>query len=134
MDVAVDARSNSTALGPGNGKLVNTQILSGDLIVISCNPEDVWKLAVEAEGALPSNANGLDNHFTQVTNNQNFRTGSMVGSFNDGKTFFPVGTLVEVKALEGETPSLTLWCADSDSINNSGTIVAQVTTYRQASI
>jgi hypothetical protein len=134
MDVAVDAKRNSTALGTGNGSLVDIDLSFGDLIVINCNPEDTWRLARGAEDPLSINANGFNDRSITTQSEQVFRSGAMVGSFDNGNSFFPVGTLVQIKVLEGEPASLTLWCADSDNQNNQGTITAQVTTYSQKSI
>ena len=129
MDISVNVRANSTSLAPGNGSPVDIDFNFGDLIVINCNPEDTWKLAIGGEDPLKTNANGLQGHTIITPNGQVFRAGTMVGSFDNGNSFFPVGTLVKVKALEGEPPSLTLWCADSDNENNQGVITADVTTY-----
>ena len=124
MDVSVDAYGNSTSGGVG-AKVRGLHIISGDVLLITCNPENTWGLSHEGQ-SLKSNANGLKDHYTQL-GDQNFRTGAMLGSFNRGKTYFSVGVFTTIKVLEGgETPELELFCADSDKENNGGTITANV--------
>lgn len=124
MEVTVSAKENSTA--KGTGKLVDVNLKSGEIIIIAANKEDVW--GVNDDKAKVTNANGYNSSVTVKGSNQEFRLGSIVGSFNDGKTFFPVGLFTQISVLEGgDAPKLKLYCADSDYENNSGEIRTLIT-------
>ena len=123
MEIVVDALQNST--GNGIGAIASPSNLKpGDTITITCDPSDTWNLLYD-RNEFQVNANGLD-LFTSI-GSQLFKAGAMVGSFNDGTTFFPVGTSCSIKVLEGgEMPALKLYCADNTFTNNVGAIIAIV--------
>ena len=125
MEIAVEAKANSTT--GGTGKLVeNLGLQHGDILTILCDFEEKWHLS--DDGGFESNANGSQTIRTSIGQaNQTFATGSMVGSFNNGGSYFPIGTFTQVTVVEGgETPELKLYCVDSDNHNNSGFIRAIV--------
>ena len=128
MIVTVKAKENSTGRTPITGALAGTYT-PGALVRVRCSLTDEWEVA-EGEG-YEANANGVKTHFT-TRGNQIFQSGSMVGSWDGGKTFFPVGTqldMIVLAAIPGNPnlAELTLYCWDSDFENNSGTIKADVT-------
>ncbi|MBL4605090.1 MAG: hypothetical protein JKY02_05365 [Flavobacteriaceae bacterium] len=126
MEIAIDANENS-ATG-GTGKVVqHLNLQSKDIITIFCDREDQWDLFY-GESGFATNANGIDNHTITIGDTgQVFRSGSLVGSLDDGKTFFSVGTFTQITVLEGgPNPTLKLYCADSDKDNNAGFIKARI--------
>jgi hypothetical protein len=123
MEYSVQAFDNSVT--GGTGKVAGTY-KRGDLLIITCNPQDTWKLSPD----LACNADGLDNHEHQKNppNGIVINTGTMVGSLDKGNSFFPVGTLCELSITTDNT-ELQLFCWDSDKDNNSGAISAFVQSY-----
>jgi len=61
-------------------------------------------------------------------NGFSFLYGSLVGSLDDGKTFFPVGTRLEMTILGSGQLSLFYW--DSNNQDNSGSVTATVVVYK----
>ncbi|WP_430412686.1 hypothetical protein [Kordia sp.] len=121
MEVAVEAKQNSTT--GGTGKLVeNLGLQQGDLLTITCDFQDQWNLS--QDGGFSTNANGISTHPIAIgTANQTFSAGAMVGSFNNGQSFFSVGLFTQITVTEsGDSPELRLYCVDSDKDNNSGFI------------
>ncbi|RBW58254.1 hypothetical protein DS884_10380 [Tenacibaculum sp. E3R01] len=121
MEVPVEAKGNS-ATG-GVGKLVDLEIKAGDILLFRSDKEDQWSI-LEGNNSYSINANGLGNHLVNIGEaNQSFLAGALVGSFDDGKTFFSIGLFSQLTVLVGgNNPSLKLYCADSDKDNNSGFI------------
>lgn len=98
----------------------------GSVATISCNPNDEWEIS--AGGIHECNADGVEGA-PFIFKEQSYRAGAMVGSFDGGNTFFPVGVNTEVRVLSPGTrdnAELTLYCWDSDWANNSGNIAATV--------
>lgn len=80
------------------------------------------------------NANGLSNPFGGnyglfTQSGFSFFYGSLVGSLDGGKTFFPVGTRMEMSILIPEG-RLTLYYWDSNKADNSGSVIATVAVYK----
>ncbi len=119
MEYSVQANENYIGT-TGEGKEAGTYN-RGNLVVITCNPEDVWYLYPN-EG-LRSNANGLDNRPYEI-NGLTINAGTMVGSLDNGNSFFPVGTICQL-SITSDNTQLKLYCWDSDQ-NNSGAISAYV--------
>ncbi len=125
MEVAVEANANSTAGGTGK-PVPNLGLQYGDLLTIICDNEDQWSLA--QDGGFNTNANGRKNAPVAAGEAQQiFPAGAMLGSFDNGRSFFAVGLFTQITILEGgENPELKLYCADSDKNNNSGFIRAVI--------
>lgn len=122
MEYSVQAKENSVTGGVGKDAGTYSR---GSLVIITSNPEDIWRLAENQ--TLPSNANGLDGH-PYNRNGMIINAGTMVGSLDDGASFFPVGTLCQLSITSDDT-NLKLYCWDSDKDNNSGAISAYVQSY-----
>ena len=124
----VKAKENSVSRGV---PLQTGIILSkGEVLTISVSPDDTWSAGADNR---TSNANGLGNPlggdyglFTK--NGFSFLFGSLVGSLDDGKTFFPVGTRLELTILSPGRLSLFYW--DSNNQDNSGSVTATVAIYK----
>jgi hypothetical protein len=123
----VKAKENSVSGGMGYNTGVNVQ--PGQLLVISVDPKDIW-----SAGAMDrtSNANGLGNPLggkfgLYTRGSQSFLYGSLVGSFDDGKSFFGVGTCLTMTVLTTGTLKLYYW--DSNSNDNTGQVRALVAIY-----
>lgn len=123
MEYSVQAKENSVSGGIGKDAGTYSR---GSFVVISCNPQDIWFLA-ENQG-LPCNANGLDNH-PYDRNGMIINGGTIVGSIDNGMSFFPVGTLCQL-SITADNTQLKLYCWDSDKDNNSGAISAYVQAYQ----
>lgn len=125
----VKAKENSVSGGaPLNTGIVVTK---GELLTISVSPDDKWSAgAADRE----SNANGLSNPFGGnyglfTHNGFSFFYGSLVGSIDGGKTFFAVGTRMEMSILIQEG-RLTLYYWDVNNGDNSGSVIATVAVYK----
>ena len=125
----VKAKENSVSGGaPLNTGIVVTK---GELLTISVSPDDKWSAgAADRE----SNANGLSNPFGGnyglfAHNGFSFFYGSLVGSIDGGKTFFAVGTRMEMSILIQEG-RLTLYYWDVNQGDNSGSVIATVAVYK----
>ncbi len=102
----------------------------GQLLTISVAPNDTWSAGADNR---TSNANGLGNPLggnfgTFTKNGSTFLYGSLVGSMDGGRTFFPVGTRLEMTILGPGKLSLFYW--DINNADNSGSILATVTLYK----
>jgi len=120
----VKAKENSLT----GGKPLNTgiEVNPGDLIVLTCSPSQIWSAG--AGDGRKSNANGLTNRDPFVKNGFGFLFGSLVGSFDGGKTFFGVGTNLTMTILTKGTLSLVYW--DSNNGDNSGEINVTVQVFQ----
>lgn len=123
----VKAKDNSVS----GGVPMNTGISlnPGQLLTISVSPDDTWSAGAANR---TSNANGLGNPLggnfgTFTKDNFVFLYGSLVGSFDGGKTFFAVGTRLEMTILAPGRLSLFYW--DINNQDNSGEITATVAVY-----
>jgi len=124
----VKAKENSVS--GGTPLVTGITVTKGQLLTISVPPDDKWSAgAADRE----SNANGLSNPFggnfgVFTHNGFSFFYGSLVGSLDGGKTFFAVGTRMEMSIL---MPSgrLTLYYWDVNKDDNSGSVTATVALY-----
>jgi len=126
MGVLVEVKANENSTTGGTGKEVTGITLSpGDLISIFCDFSDKWKIYDDRE-EYHVNANGKISTIT-LSNGQVFSAGALVGSFDNGATYFSVGLFTQVVVLQSlPNPVLKLYCADSDKDNNSGSIFAHI--------
>ncbi|AXG71960.1 hypothetical protein KORDIASMS9_04218 [Kordia sp. SMS9] len=123
--VEVKANENSTTGGVG-AEVGAVSLKAGDVISIFCEFNNRWKLLDQQEEFI-TNANGIGSHPITLPNGQTFPAGSLLGSFDNGTTFFAVGLFTQISVLEGiPNPILKLYCADIDKDNNSGSIFAHI--------
>lgn len=115
----VDPNVNSVTGGTG---LVVGAFQAGQLLRVYADPNDLW--AMHPNG-LESNADGIDGEdHTDLGSGFTGLLGSMVGSWDDGASYFEIGTYEEFTAPGNAT--LTLWCFDADTGNNQDSITASV--------
>jgi hypothetical protein len=124
MEHIVQANENSKS--GGTGKNVGT-FNRGDLVIITCDPQDMWNVSNGASGA-NCNALGLKDH-NQKIGIQSFTIGSLVGSIDDGKSYFQVGTLLQMTITQ-QTAAIKLYCWDTNNDDNSGGISLNVMGYK----
>lgn len=124
----VEAKANSSTGGtPLN---TNIKVGPGDLIVVTCSPSDSWSAGRENR---TSNANGLGNPLGgnfgfHNQSGYSFLYGSLIGTFDNGKTFFGVGTNLTMTVLTKGILSFVYW--DSNNGDNSGSINVTVQVYK----
>ena len=123
----VKAKENSVS--GGVPLVTGISVKPGELLTISVSPDDTWSAGADNR---TSNANGLGNplggNFGLFTKNgSSFLYGSLVGSLDEGKTFFPVGTRLEMTILGPGRLTLFYW--DINNQDNSGDVTATVTLY-----
>ncbi len=123
----VHAKENSVS-GSGRPKETNITLSRGDTLVITVPPTQRWN----AGSNLWSNANGLDNSHLHTIRGFTCLAGSLVGSLDNGRTFFFVGTRLELPILL-TTGTLSLYYWDTDSDNNSGFVTATVVVTKASS-
>ena len=126
MEISIEANANSTTGGTGK-RVSGLSLKQGDILSIFCKRDDTWQFS-SVGGEFIVNANGNNNYAVNIgETQQQFPAAALVGSFDDGKTFFSVGLSTQITILEGgENPKLMLYCADSDRDNNSGSVTAFV--------
>ena len=125
----VKAKENSVS--GGTPLVTGITVTKGELLTINVSPDDKWSAGA---GDRESNANGLSNPFggnfgLSTHNGFSFFYGSLVGSIDNGKTFFAVGTRMEMSILIPEG-RLTLYYWDVNNGDNSGSVIATVAVYR----
>lgn len=125
----VKARENSVS--GGVPLATGITLAKGDLLTVSVSAGDKWSAGVSSR---ESNANGLSNPFGGdfgffTHNGFSFLFGSLVGSLDNGKTFFAVGTRLEMTIL-CPPGKLTLHYWDSNQGDNSGSVIATVALYK----
>jgi hypothetical protein len=123
----VQAKANSVS--GGTALVTNINVKPGQLLTISADPCDTWSAGVEKR---VSNANGLSNPFGSnfglfTKGSFAFLYGSLVGSLDGGKTYFPIGTRMEMTILAPGALSLYYW--DVNNADNSDSVVATVAVY-----
>lgn len=129
----VKAKENSVS---GGVPLITGITLSkGEILTVSVSPDDKWSAGAANR---ESNANGLSNPFGGdfgffVHNNFSFLYGSLVGSLDDGKTFFAIGTRLEMTIL-CPTGRLLLYYWDINKDDNTGSVIATVARYKGPTI
>jgi hypothetical protein len=124
----VKAKENSVS--GGVPLQTGISLSKGELLTVSVSPDDQWGAGVHSR---TSNANGLNNPFGGdfglfTKHGFSFLFGSLVGSLDDGKTFFPVGTKLELTILAPGRLSFFYW--DSNNEDNSGSVTATVAVYK----
>ena len=124
----VKAKENS--ISGGVPLVTGITVSKGQLLTISVAPDDKWSAgAADRE----SNANGLSNPFggnygVFTKGPFSFFYGSLVGSLDDGKTFFAVGTRLEMSILF-PTGRLLLYYWDSNNVDNTDSVTPTVACY-----
>lgn len=123
----VKAKDNSVS--GGNPLITGISVKPGQLLTISADACDTWSAGADKR---TSNANGLGNPFGAdfglfTKGPFSFLFGSLVGSLDGGKTFFAVGTRMEMTILAPGRLALYYW--DSNNADNSGSVVADVDVY-----
>ena len=128
----VKAKENSVSSGVALA--TGIQLSKGDLLTVNVSPDDTWRFAT-GNWDSTSNANGLGNPLGSdcglfTKNGFSFIIGSLVGSLDDGKTFFPIGTRLEMTILGAG--QLSLFCWDCNNYDNDGSVIATVAVYKRA--
>jgi hypothetical protein len=124
----VKAKENSVS--GGSPMVTGVTVSKGQLLTISVAPDDKWSAgAADRE----SNANGLGNPFggdfgVFTKGPFSFFYGSLVGSLDEGRTFFAVGTRMEMSILIPKG-RLLLYYWDVNNADNSGEVTATVAVY-----
>lgn len=123
----VKAKENSVSGGVPMDTGISVK--PGQLLTISVPPDDTWSAGAANR---TSNANGLGNplggNFGLFTKgNFAFLFGSLVGSLDGGKTFFGVGTRLEMTILAPGKLWLYYW--DVNNQDNTDSITATVVVY-----
>lgn len=129
----VKAKENSVS--GGTGLITGITLSKGEILTVSVPADDKWRAGV---GERESNANGLSNPFGadfgfHTHKGFSFLFGSLVGSLDDGKTFFAIGTRLEMTIL-CPTGRLLLYYWDSNNQDNTGSITATVARYKGPTI
>ena len=128
--VKVNAKINSISGGQPANTGVN--VTKGDLLVISVDANQKWSAGTASN--LTSNANGLNNPIGGNLplfrrGDFAFLYGSLIGSIDGGKTFFPVGTNLTMPILT-KRGSLQLYYWDINKADNKGSVKVIINTYR----
>ncbi|MFB2919569.1 hypothetical protein [Aerosakkonema funiforme] len=122
----INTRINSST----QGTPLNTgiELEPGDVLKVNVDPKDLWNMAwMDRNGDV--NANGINKNnaypFGYIAkDNFDFRLGSLIGTLDEGKTYFSVGTHLEMTVLSKGTLSFVFW--DVDKLNNRGFVRAFV--------
>ena len=112
--------SGSSVTG-GSGVFVGN-FTSGQVINFSADPADTWAMHPD-DVTLVSNADGTD-LLPLTIGDLASGVGLLVGSWDDGVTYFSIGLSKQVTV--PVDAALTLWCWDSDNANNVGSIITSV--------
>ncbi len=135
--VTIDAKNNSSTAA----QFIDTgiEVAIGYLLIINVDPQQTWtpyasypQSTVDANGisVLTKKIDGIYKEEpgarSQEVNFQ-FPFGSLVGTVDGGRTYFPVGTHLEMTLLyQVTTPKLTLLFWGGDKNTNSGSITVNV--------
>lgn len=124
----VKAKENSVS--GGAPMVTGITVTKGQLLTIGVPADDTWSAGADNR---ESNANGLSNplggNFGVFTKGSfSFFYGALVGSLDEGKTFFAVGTRMEMSILF-PAGKLLLYYWDSNITDNTGSITANVEVY-----
>ncbi|WP_392533087.1 DUF4114 domain-containing protein [Nostoc sp. C117] len=125
-----------------NGKMAtethlntNIQLKPEDVLIVDVHPKDLWSIYSENR-VWDINANGVAESDNKTrygnglpTKNFNFTYGSLVGTLDDGKTYFPVGTHLKLTVLNPGTLKFVHW--DSDYTSNNGSVRAFLNVIRK---
>jgi hypothetical protein len=129
----VDSQANSVTQTVPSLLKTGLCLQPGDLITVDVHPLDFWFVHNELRFNLTANGRRSDGAFNadyiQLDKfGHSFLFGSLVGTLDGGKTFFPVGTHLQMTALN--TGHLSLACWDWDAAPNKGVIRAYVKVVR----
>ncbi|HEX6898091.1 MAG TPA: hypothetical protein VF789_00185 [Thermoanaerobaculia bacterium] len=124
-----DVKAKENSVSGGAPLQTNISVKPGQLLTITASPDDRWSAG---GGNRTSNANGLGNPLggnfgTFKKGDFEFLYGSLVGSLDGGKTFFGVGTRLEMTILAPGKLSLYYW--DLNNQDNSELVRATVAVY-----
>jgi hypothetical protein len=112
---------------PGPGLDTNIKVSWGQLLIIAAGRSDTWTID-SSSPIFSSTANGLVGVVVPLPLGEfTFPHGALIGSLDMGKTFFAIGTHMEMTVLRPGT--LRLYCWDSGFFNNDGSIKVDVNVY-----
>jgi hypothetical protein len=122
-------RAKENSITGGTPLDTDIRVNPGDLLVITASPADTWRAGPDDR---TSNANGLGNplggaYGLYASGSHRFLFGSLVGTFDDGQTYFGVGTYLAMTILTEGVLKLVYWDGFSD--DNSGSVRATVQLY-----
>jgi len=117
---------------PGAGLNTKIEVTRYQLLVITASKSDRWSINSTGGPAFSATANGVSNGVLPfdvfVTLGEfTFPLGALVGSLDMGKTFFAIGTQMEMTVLRPGTLRLYFW--DNDFANNGGSVRVDVKVY-----
>ena len=126
-DFKVQANANS--LTGGTPLSTGIKLKPGNLLVVTASPSDTWSAGRDNR---TGNANGLGNtlggSFGYYSNGaQSFLYGSLVGTLDDGKTYFGVGTYLAMTILTDGELKFVYW--DLNNADNKDFVTATVQVY-----
>jgi hypothetical protein len=134
---AVHANANSVASTdkiPEPLLETGIQLKPGDLLIVDAPPKDLWGLT----GGFFVNANAIKledgSRYPYLADYKShpYRLGSLVATIDDGKTFFPVGTHLQMTILNAGMLSFACW--DINSGDNYGFVKACVKVIRNGKV
>lgn len=131
MPTQFEVKAKENSVSGGTPLVTGISVTKGELLTISVPPDDKWSAGADNR---ESNANGLSNPFggdfgVFTHNGFSFLFGSLVGSLDNGKTFFAVGTRMEMSILV-PAGRLNLYYWDVNKDDNSGSVTATVAVYK----
>lgn len=123
-----EVKALDNSLSGGTPLNTGIAVSPGQLLTISVSPEDTWKAG---EVGRTSNANGLGNPLGDdfgvfEDGDFGFLYGSLIGTLDGGKTYFPVGTKLDMTVLNSGELSLLYWDSNTEGNSDSVTAVVQV--------
>ncbi|MEN0006298.1 MAG: hypothetical protein AAF798_19255 [Bacteroidota bacterium] len=123
----IDVKAKENSISGGTAKVTGLKVAPGDYLTITCAPTDVWKAGTSKEHT--SNANGIPGKLYPINGSeQKFVVGSLIGSLDGGKTYFGIGTSLQMTIVtQGE---LTLAYMDINNNDNSGMVTAIAQVYK----
>ncbi|MFB2975484.1 hypothetical protein [Microseira sp. BLCC-F43] len=119
----------------GSLKTTDIKLKEGQLLIVNVDPEKTWtprknepQLWVNANG-ISAVTNKIDRLYKEATivsqqNEFEFALGSLIGTLDGGKTYFPVGTHLEMTILRDGDLSFFFWGGDANT--NAGSLTATV--------
>ena len=121
--------ANGNSLTGGTPLATGIKVKPGDLLVVTASPDDTWSAGT---GNRTSNANGLGNtlggSFGSFSNGtQSFLYGCLVGTLDNGKTYFGVGTYLAMTILTDGELKFVYW--DLNKADNTDSVTAVVQIY-----
>lgn len=123
--VEISAASHTVAAG---GKDASVRVKKGQMLLITCDESERWAIGGNGPNQwCTANGRGNPNGDAMgafTPNHHSFLHGTLVGSLDDGKTFFPVGTRLVMTSLV--TGNLRLYCWTDQSKGNEGSLRVRV--------